>query len=158
MLSSGHKVSYYFMVMSRVNSFFELSQGLLEQQYEVRFNAQGNSMKPFILPGTGLVISAFKPHQAVRGDIILYRVCDDQLAAHRVLRITNDMPPVYHMIADNETMGGNAIQADQILGFVRRDQGSWSALDRMAGLIWYRLRPLRRVKKRFQAWLISLAR
>ena len=69
--------------------FPELVTYLLNNGYNVRFNAPGHSMYPTILANEPVLVEPINPIEIHKGDIILYR-SNGSLIAHRVMGILRD--------------------------------------------------------------------
>jgi len=69
--------------------FSELVTDLLNDGYNVRFNAPGHSMYPTILANEPVLVEPINPREINKGDIILYR-SNGSLIAHRVMGILKD--------------------------------------------------------------------
>ena len=107
---------------SSVNSnhlLFDLSTELLGRGKRVRFRAPGRSMYPTIRENEAITVEPVKPQDVKLGDIILYR-SDDNVVAHRVMRIEKDRSDALRFILREDTWGtlDAPVQAEQILGKV----------------------------------------
>jgi signal peptidase I len=73
----------------RINrdDFLSISQETLERKGLFRFQAHGESMRPFILHNDILVIKSVNGVRLHRGDIILHRQPSGQVIAHRIVLI-----------------------------------------------------------------------
>jgi signal peptidase I len=69
--------------------FQEIVTDLLNNGYNVRFNAPGHSMYPTILANEPVLVEPINPIEIHKGDIILYR-SNGSLIAHRVMGILRD--------------------------------------------------------------------
>ena len=126
----------------------EIIESLLRQHTAVTFQAFGPSMNPAIRNGEILRVNPAPSDTLPRGSVVLYRYCG-RLAVHRFIR-NNPSRNRCLVAADAAVKGGDWIPAADILGLaesVRRGARN-RRLDqfpaRLAGLLRYALRPLRR--------------
>lgn len=126
----------------------EIIESLLRQHTAVSFQAFGPSMNPVIRDGEILRVKPTPADTLPRGSVVLYRYCG-RLAVHRFIR-NDPSRNRYFVAADAALKGGDWIPAADILGLaesVRRGARN-CRLDRfptrLAGLLRYALRPLRR--------------
>src|SRR5271165_6373632 len=63
--------------------FAEMWAALVENGYEARFRAQGQSMQPNILEGDEVILAAATPDELAKGDVALIQNCDG-FRLHRV--------------------------------------------------------------------------
>lgn len=69
------------------SDFLELSREILQKGALLRFQAQGDSMHPFIENGDVLIIEPADGDRAQIGDVIFYLRPDGRLTAHRLIKI-----------------------------------------------------------------------
>jgi signal peptidase I len=67
--------------------FLELSQDILGHGGVLRFQASGDSMRPFIEWGDSLIIEPVNGSQLHIGDVLFYRWPDGCAVAHRLIKI-----------------------------------------------------------------------
>ena len=126
----------------------EIIESLLRQHTAVTFQAFGPSMNPTICDGESLRVKPVRSGTLPRGSVVLYRFCG-RLAVHRLIRNDGATGRCF-LTADAALKGGDWVPAVDILGraeSVRRGARE-CRLDplpaRLAGLLRYALRPLRR--------------
>ena len=138
--------------------FTDMIRELLNTGHGVTFVARGRSMKPFICSGTPLCVSPVL-HKNIRiGDVLLYQAASGQAIAHRLIKRTEEPGAIYYTAADNETQGVSAVPAQAIIGRVDRLERKGGRIVRWLGLVWYYLRPVRRVRRVYQTRLMALMR
>jgi len=138
----------YNLNISRAD-FGALAADILESANELRFQAGGGSMTPFIRDGDILLI---QPRSAVRrGDVILCRLGNDRVLAHRVVKIIEDHKDTKLLIKGDALQRSDGyISLKDVLGRVAAVErgGRRIALDaapwRLAGLLWVVLSPFSR--------------
>ena len=131
---------------------------LLNEEKEVRFTPAGTSMRPFIEGGRDSVVLAPLTREPKRGDIVLARALmpDGRMSyvLHRIIRITlhsqlSSSNYTYILQGDGNLEGEESCRREDIIGrviAVERPSGTRHSSirpSRMAGLIWYHLRPWR---------------
>lgn len=65
--------------------FSSLSEDVLKRGSSFIFRAEGNSMRPFILPGDMLTIEPISFSALQRGDIVFCRLPQNRIIVHRVI-------------------------------------------------------------------------
>lgn len=130
--------------------FGVLAADILENAHELRLCARGLSMVPFIQDGEILVVQAGKA--ARRGDIVLCRLDNGRILAHRVLRVEQERghasPSALLIQGDALGRPDGLVPLDAVLGrvtAVERDGrriAMDSGLQRWLGLLWAVLPPL----------------
>lgn len=130
------------------NAFFDELQTYLAQGKPVWFNVKGGSMRPFLLEGDRVMIQRCMPDELKAGDVILAR-WRQKYVLHRLVKFGKEG---IGLAGDANLSQIEWIANEDILAKVQRAQrGSqtlWQASDRkqrLLGLCWYGMRPLRRV-------------
>lgn len=120
---------------------------LLKMKKLVEFNISGSSMEPFLFHENSVVLKHITATDIKLGMVVLGR-SNGAYFLHRVVKIESNC---IHMAGDNNLSQIEIIDTNQIFGVaieVIRDNVSLSLISfnsRLKGLIWYYLRPLRRV-------------
>jgi hypothetical protein len=127
----------------------ELSAGVLGRGGAFRFRARGTSMVPFLRDGDMLTVEPVEATALRLGDVVLYRVAREQLAAHRlVARRADGEGVVWVARGDAATGPGELVRAERVLGRVVRVQRGKRTLDlerggwRTAARLWVATAPL----------------
>ncbi len=137
--------------------FAELSTEILARGEALKFKAYGSSMLPFIKDGDVLTVRPVENGYWSVGQIVFYQSKDQNLLAHRIIRITfSDGNWRLGVRGDAMKAIAEEISEDQILGYVidrqrnnksvKMDRGWW----RIAGVAWV-------VATRFLRWVRKLA-
>lgn len=114
---------------------------------KVKMNISGSSMQPFLYDGDMLILGKVKLKDIKLGDIILGRY-GNSYVLHRVIQIKKDC---VYIAGDNNLSQIERIEADEIQALALKVIGRKGNLNlltktsRLKGLIWYYLRPFRRV-------------
>ena len=127
---------------------------LLNRRMSATFRAGGPSMNPTIRAGESVRIRPVRAGDLRPGAVLLYRK-NDRLVLHRRIRRA-PATGAFYAAADAATAGGEWVAEEDVLGaaeWVRRGDRI-RRLDgrsaRMAGLLRYALRPLRRALSHFR--------
>ncbi len=124
---------------------------LLSEKTPVSFRAGGQSMRPVIGDGDSVRVTPWQAGRIPRGSIVLYRR-GAQLVLHRAVDISDEIVTV----ADAAVEGEARVPRDDVIGVAEhvRHGERIRRLDtrraRWFGLMWYRLRPARRVWSRIR--------
>ncbi len=127
----------------------EIVESLLQQHTTVTFQAQGLSMTPAIRAGDLVHVRPAAGPDLRRGSVVLYRN-HGRLILHRLVACDRQAARV-RTAADAALAGGDWIPVADILGVAEsvrhgdRLQRLDTAPARLAGLLRYALRPLRRL-------------
>ena len=144
---------------SKIFCFSELSRQLIREGHCVHFLARGNSMKPFIQPETAMLVENVPICDLIKGDVVLYSSSHPQVTAHRLIGFNQTAHEIELITAaDNDTLGTSFVSQNHYIGKVTPATIEWGARHRFAGLLWYYLRPIRRLKRVTQTRLSSLIR
>jgi len=101
------------------NDFEALAAQILQAGNILRFVANGNSMRPFILDGEIVEIEPARPGQLKRGDVVLCRLEQDWLVLHRIVGLKGDAGKQKLVIqGDAMPLPDGAITPEQVLGRV----------------------------------------
>ena len=131
--------------MGRMDSTNIIDQ-LLSDKTPVSFRAGGQSMRPVIGDGDLVRVIPLKDEPVEGGTIILYRR-GEKLVLHRAIRVSDEIVTV----ADAAVEGAASVPRIDMIGRAETVErgGRVRRLDtrraRWFGLLWYRLRPARRV-------------
>ncbi len=132
-----------------------LAEALREGQ-SVRFRAEGQSMRPFIHAGDGVVVAPAPPTAALRpGEVLLYERMSGTLRLHRLQRIARG-DPLLLLRGDAPGQSMERVHPDQVLGVLTtyerngRTRSARHPLRRFAGLAWPRLR--NRIQSAMDRW------
>lgn len=102
-----------------VVAFQELSQEILGRGAQLRFQARGNSMRPFIEWGDAVIIEPLDGSRLHVGDVIFCRRFDGLVFVHRLIKIeTVGCKTVLTTKGDNVPYYDFPISADEVLGRV----------------------------------------
>ena len=125
-------------------TFLDISSGLLERGYRVRFRAEGWSMHPTIRDSEVITIASVAPSEIRKGDIILYRYRRG-VVAHRVVRIEREAraTPMLVLRGDAADRCDAPVAPEQVLGQVLAVDRAGRRID-LAGR-WARVRRLLRL-------------
>ncbi|MBN1665697.1 MAG: S24/S26 family peptidase [Anaerolineales bacterium] len=99
---------------------FEVLAGdLLGRGHHLRFQAEGASMAPFIQAGDRLEVAPWPPERVRRGMVLLARLGDGRLVAHRVLRCRRDQSGLVFLLrGDANPCPDGWLGAAELLGRV----------------------------------------
>lgn len=98
----------------------DLSKEILGRGNDFRFQAQGESMYPFIRDGDILEITPVNKQGIRLGDVIFYHVGDRRMVAHRVTKkFTQNDKPVFITKGDSNTGKGEKVHLEQVVGRVK---------------------------------------
>jgi signal peptidase len=101
------------------NDFDALAAEILKAGNTLRFEANGNSMRPFIYNGQIVEIEPVEPGKLKRGDIVLCRLEKDWLVLHRIVRMQAVAGKKKLVIqGDAMPLPDGAIAPEQVLGRV----------------------------------------
>ena len=102
-------------------AFQELSEEILGRGALLRFQARGDSMRPFIEWGDTIIIEPLNDSQFNIGDVLFCRRIDGRLLAHRLIRIDIIEGKNYLILkGDNVPRYDFPIPVDDVLGKVVR--------------------------------------
>jgi hypothetical protein len=127
----------------------ELAASFLREGKHARFSVTGESMRPFIRSGD--IVLAIPASEAIfeRGDAVFATLENGTFMVHRIIQLaTKKGTPLQLRLAGDGMLGhDHEIAADAIIGkivAIERDGKSIGLRNRTA-LIWYTLRPVRRL-------------
>ncbi|MGD2147791.1 MAG: S24/S26 family peptidase [Anaerolineae bacterium] len=97
--------------------FCRLSEEILERGSALRFQASGDSMRPFIRSGDILVVEPAEARGVRAGDVVLVRQ-GERLLVHRVVAAPLDSADALTVKGDAHLMPDPPLRRDQVLGKV----------------------------------------
>lgn len=104
----------------RGTELVDLSKEILGRGNDFRFQAQGESMRPFIRDGDILEIAPVNGEEIRLGDVIFYHVGERRTVAHRVIeKIIQNDKPIFLTKGDSNTGEGEKVYLEQVLGRVK---------------------------------------
>lgn len=115
---------------------FLLARDLLLEGECVQICVRGQSMLPFFLSGSTILLHPIGNSPLRRGDVVLAETKQGNFVVHRIYRIEGER---ITLLGDGNMIGVEQMKRDKIYGRVHI---SW--LHRQMGLLWQWLRPLRR--------------
>lgn len=122
--------------------FYTLSKDILARGTSLRFQARGNSMRPFIKDGDILGIKPIEATEVQVGDVILFRQ-GGRILVHRVVKRHVENEVMLIVKGDSHLRPDGPVHPDQLLGKVTsvEREGKKISLDRgvskLAGaLLW----------------------
>ena len=128
--------------------FQALTVQLLAEGYQVRFQASGESMQPFIQDKDILEVAPIKGKRIKQGEVLLVETGEGRLLAHRVVKIgRNNGIPYYYTRGDSCTIPDGSFRIENILGRVEIvERGNkriklTSSLQRKRAMVWVRIMP-----------------
>ncbi len=128
--------------------FHQLARQILSGGHTLRFQANGDSMQPFIHDGDILTAAPVDATRLKSGDVLLVATVTDRLVAHRLVKTRRGVGDTLYLIKADSTLSPDGwFPFANILGRVEtleRGQSSIcraSAAQRWRARVWVRLNP-----------------
>ena len=114
---------------------FSLARDLLLEGESVRMTVRGQSMLPFFLSGSTILLQPIGDQPLMRGDVVMAETPQGNFVVHRLYRIEGEMITL---------LGDGNVKTEQMLRGQVYGRVSISKLHRFLGLLWQWMRPVRR--------------
>lgn len=137
------------MVIAKREDFLKLSNEILNKGNNLRFQAKGLSMHPFIKNGEVIEIKPISSSEIEIGDIVFYRSSWGGMVAHRVIRKQQKAEKVILLTkGDSVPVSDEEIYPEQVLGKVIAIERNGSKiilnkglLNKFKSLVWVKISP-----------------
>lgn len=114
---------------------FSLARDLLLEGESVRMTVRGQSMLPFFLSGSTILLQPIGDQPLMRGDVVMAETPQGNFVVHRLYRIEGEMITL---------LGDGNVKTEQMPRGQVYGRVSISKLHRFLGLLWQWMRPVRR--------------
>lgn len=120
---------------------FSVVQQLLEEGETVKVSVKGQSMLPFFISGTTVVLHPIAESDFVKGNVVLGDTGRNYVI-HRILKVEGDMVTLF---GDGNIIGTESMPREKVYGIVRIGR-----FHKAMARIWLWMRPVRR----YPLWIL----